>query len=62
MLWLFRTLLMIVAIIVVTLAVAFGPLFLQDQPSLQATRPPAPEDVATTRRLVRDIRAAAGVS
>lgn len=38
----------------------FGPLFLQDDPILEASSFPTPQDVAATRQLVRDLRAAAG--
>lgn len=40
-------------------AASFGPLFLQDEPILEAATPPTAEDVAATRQLVRDLRAAA---
>lgn len=43
---------------VLSLTLAVGPLFLQDQPSLKASPPPTPTDVATTRQLVRDLRQA----
>jgi hypothetical protein len=46
-------------VLLIVIALGFGPLFLQDQPMLDATPPPSAQDVAATRRLVHDIRAAA---
>lgn len=44
----------------VAFAAGFGPLFLQDEPVLEAAPPPEPEDVAAARQLLQDVRAAAG--
>lgn len=48
-----------VCLIVIVAVGGLGALFLQDEPALAASPPPAPQDVAATRELVRDIRAAA---
>ncbi|WP_298922076.1 hypothetical protein [uncultured Roseobacter sp.] len=58
--WLLRTILMLLVVGMLALALAVGPLFLQDTPILEASAPPSPQDVVATRQLVRDIRAAAG--
>lgn len=55
-----RKFLILSIVTLAALAASIGPLFLQDQPLLAPMPPPAPEDVAATRQLVRGIRAAAG--
>lgn len=57
--WLLKTFFMLLLVAGVALAVGIGPLFLQDEPILEAAAPPSPEDVLATRQLVRDIRGSA---
>ena len=57
--WLLKRLLMLACVAVVVLILGGVLLVLQDRPQLDATPPPSPDDVATTRQLVRDIRVAA---
>ena len=59
-LWrLLKSVLIIVCGSVLLCGLAAAVLFVQNTPALDAAPPPAPEDVAATRELVRDIRAAA---
>ena len=56
----FRNILIGICLVGAAGVAGFGPLFLQDEPILEASSVPTPQDVAATRQLVRDLRAAAG--
>lgn len=51
---------MFTLVIVLLIVFAAGPLFLQDQSSLEASSSPTPEDVATIRDLMHALRSASG--
>lgn len=53
-----RRVLIVLILLTGGLVLSIGPLFLQETPSVAASPPPSAEDVAATRDLFRDIRAA----
>jgi hypothetical protein len=54
----FRAIALTVVLLTVAFALGFGPLFLQDQPILDASPPPKAQDVAAAKQLIRNVRAA----